>query len=154
MRAHVAKRWSVNALSEGQAPLQYFCDGRPLTQLAPATVENVSPVQHLLIAVAGCFALSCRAALTRRRLPRISFEVVATGEKAIASGNRLAHIAVVAIFPCDISESEAASISEEAKPMCTVTNTLSASPDVLYSTRVLKQHYAAVFEPRLQHINH
>jgi uncharacterized OsmC-like protein len=153
MRIHVAKRWSVNALSEGQAPLQYFCDGRPLTQAAPATIDNVSPVEFLLIAVAGCFALSCRAVLAKRKLPRISFEVVATGEKLTASPNRLDRIAVVAIFGNGISESEAAAISEEAKPMCTVANTISASQHVLYSARVLKEH-AAVLQPRSQHIHH
>ncbi len=78
------KRWSVSAISEGHEPLQLLCGGRPLTQTAVGTMENVCPVEHLLLAVAGCFALSCRAVIAKRRLPRVRFEVRVSGDKAPA----------------------------------------------------------------------
>lgn len=155
MSTRIVKRWSVNAVSEGQTPLTLFCDGRPLMQSAPATVDNVSPVHHLLMAVASCFALSCRAVIAEQKLARICFEVVATGEKHSATPNRLTNIAVVAIFRSGITESEAALIAERAKPMCTVTNTVLASPDILYSSRAIKEHHAV--RPRElppQHLTH
>jgi uncharacterized OsmC-like protein len=154
MSVQIAKRWSVNAVSEGQTPLAFFCDGRPLTQTSPATIDNVSPVEYLLIAVASCFALSCRAVLAKRKLARITFEVVATGEKAVASGNRLTHVAVVAVFHNDISGAEAAAITEDAKPLCTVSNTLLAAPDVVYGSRVIKEQYSDMRELHLHHAPH
>jgi uncharacterized OsmC-like protein len=154
MSTQTVKRWSVNAVSEGQTPLTLFCDGRPLTQSAPATVDNVSPVQYLLIAVASCFALSCRAVITQRKLARISFEVVATGEKGPAPTSRLTNIAVVAIFRSGITESEAALIAEQAKPLCTVTNTLLTSPDIQYSSRAIKERPADGRELPAQHVTH
>ena len=140
MRAHETKRWSVNAVSEGHAPVQYFCDGRPLTQTSAATVDNVSPVEHLLIAIAGCFALSCRAVIAKRKLSQVSFEIIASGEKAAAPPNRLAQISVGALFRGSISEPEAVAISEEAKPLCTVSNSFLASPDFIYSSRTIKEY--------------
>jgi hypothetical protein len=60
------KRWSVNAISTGQAPLALFCDDRPLGRLASQAPDNLTPIQSLLISIASCFALSCRAELRRR----------------------------------------------------------------------------------------
>jgi uncharacterized OsmC-like protein len=124
MGAQVNKRWSVNAISSGQEPLLIFCDGRPLTQTALATIENVSPVEHLLIAVASCFALSRRAVLAMRKLPRFAFEVVVSGEQAPDRPSRLKHIAIVAVFRTGVGEREAAAIAEDAKLLCTVVNSI------------------------------
>ncbi len=149
------KRWSVNAISEGQAPLALFCDGRPLTQSAPATVDDVSPVQYLLISIASCFALSCRAVLGRRRLTRASFEVVAVAEKAASViDNRLSGISVVAIFGDGITEADAALIAEQAKPLCTVTNTVLDSPAIRYGTRAVKQYRTGIHDHPPQHAAH
>jgi uncharacterized OsmC-like protein len=154
MNTQTVKRWSVNVVSEGQTPLTLFSDGRPLTQSAPATVDDVSPVQYLLIAIASCFALSCRAVLAQRKLSRISFEVVATGEKSSGTPNRLANIAVVAIFRSGITESEAALIAGHAKPLCTVTNTILTAPEIQYSSRALKEPHAKVRELPPLHTTH
>lgn len=154
MDLHVSKRWSVNALSQGQTPLRYFCDGRPLTQSAPATLDNVSPVEHLLIAVAGCFASSCRAVLLRRGLSRTSFEVVAIGDRTVEPANRLAHLSVAAIFHGGLSEAEAAAIAEEARPLGTVTLTLLDTPAVTYSSRALKDSSLQHPDTRPAPLNH
>jgi len=137
MTTPVTKRWSVSAVSEGHEPLQFFCGGQPLTQTAVGTMENVCPVEHLLLAVAGCFALSCRAVIAKRQLPRLRFEVLVTGDKAPAPANRLAHIAVAAFFEGAIAEVEAAEISAEAKLICTVSNSIVSGPEWSYSARAL-----------------
>jgi uncharacterized OsmC-like protein len=142
MATPVTKSWSVSAISEGHEPLQLFCGGQPLTQTAVGTVENVCPVEHLLLAVAGCFALSCRAVMAKRQLPRSRFEVLVSGDKAPAPANRLAHIAVAALFDGAISEADAADISAEAKRICTVSNSIVAGPEWSYSARALTSRAA------------
>lgn len=135
MNANTPKRWSVSVSSSANEPLKIFCDGRPLTQSAPATVDHVSPVEYLLISVAACFALSCRAALKSRKRALGSFEVVATGEKASDPPSRISRIDVVAAFRDGIDEAEAAAIAADAKLLCTVTNTIAGSPRITVSAR-------------------
>jgi hypothetical protein len=55
-----------------------------------------------------------------------------TGDKLKGDGNRLARISVVTQFP-DMAEEEAAAVLREAKALCTVTNTLSNAPAILYT---------------------
>jgi uncharacterized OsmC-like protein len=141
------KRWSVNALSEGSSPLTYFFDGRSIGRNSQAAWEDLSPVQHLLVAVAGCFALSCRAVFLRRRLKDIGLEVVVIAEKAPEPGNRLSSIVVTAIFCGGLTNGDEAAILEEAKPMCTVANTILDSPTIAYQTRTLTKR-VAVSGPR------
>jgi len=132
---NIAKRWSVNALSTGQTSLTIFCDGRPLTLSSPGVLDNISPVQYLLISVASCFALSVRAVLLARKLSGTTFEVVTTGEKALDAPSRLNHIAVTVIFGDRIGESQAAAIASDAKALCTVTNTILGNPAIAVSSR-------------------
>ena len=113
-----------------------YCDGRPLTQSSPGTLDNVSPVEYLLISVAACFALSIRAVLLARKLSGLAFEVIATGEKALELPSRLNHIALSAIFGNDIDESRAAAIANDAKSLCTVTNTILNTPIIAVSSRI------------------
>jgi uncharacterized OsmC-like protein len=120
----IPKRWSVNALSAGQTALQIFVDGQPLTQSSPGVVDNVSPVEFLLISAATCFALSVRAVLLARKLPGTAFEVVVTGEKASDAPSRLNRIAIAVIFGDGLDESRANAIADDAKSLCTVTNTI------------------------------
>jgi uncharacterized OsmC-like protein len=143
MTAVHTKRWSVNAISHGQEPLQVFCDSRPLTQSKLATIDNVSPVEFLLVSVATCFALSVRAALAARKLTRLGFEVVVLGEKAPDPPSRLKHIAVVAIFRGNLTEADAAAIAADAKRLCTVTNSLQAAPTISIGGRPLATEPAA-----------
>jgi uncharacterized OsmC-like protein len=129
----------VNAVSHGYLPLALFCDGRPLPPNPPTIAESVSPVQYLLIAIASCFALSCRAVLNRRQPRQASFEVITIGEKLLAAPeNRLHQISVVAIFGGGLTEADAASLIEEAKPLCTVSNTMFDSPSIAYNSRIVK----------------
>ena len=139
MNTQATKRWTVNAVSEGHMPLTVFCDGRPLPPNPPTIADSVSPVQYLLISVASCFAQSCRAVLNRRKLSQVSLEVVAIGEKKLTSAeNRLSQISIVAIFGGGITDPDAALIIAEAKPLCTVTNTIFDSPNIVFSSRAVK----------------
>jgi uncharacterized OsmC-like protein len=130
----IFKTWTITAVSVGEEPLQLLCDDRPLRQSQPGTLDDVSPVQHLLLAVAGCFALSCRAVLQRRTAPLPRFEVHVSGHKLRGGGNRLSHIAVTAVFPT-LSEAEARITAHEAEALCTVTSTLSGSPALSFTVR-------------------
>jgi uncharacterized OsmC-like protein len=150
MTSQRTKRWAVNVVSNGQQPLTLFCDGRPVTQTVSATLDDISPVEYLLIALASCFALSCRTVLADTKRPRVSFEIVATSEKAPSTENRLSNISVVGIFRSGISESEAASITAQARPLCTVNNSVLAAPNIQYSSRCIREFQGAVkgFVPR------
>jgi len=130
MRAIITKRWSVNAISSDQEALQVFCDGRPLTQTKLGTLDNVSPVELLLVAVATCFALSVRAALAANQQPRLGFEVVVSAENAPDPPSRLKHLAVVAIFSGSVTPEVAAGIAADAKRLCTVTNSIEGAPTI------------------------
>ena len=145
MRSRITKRWSVNAMSEGQSPLTLYCDGRLLER---GGFDGICPVEFLLIAVASCFALSCRAILVRDKAPRTRFEVVVTGEKSFAR-NELRSVAVVAIFHDDFGDVEGAAVVEAAKPLCTVSNTLMASPHIVCGVRTLRDplHHRAGVVP-------
>ena len=151
MNTPAVKRWTVNAVSDGHLPLALFCDGRPLPPNPPTIADSVSPVQYLLIAVASCFALSCRAVLSRRKLTQASFEVVTIGEKLlVASENRLNQISVIAIFGGGLTEADATSIIEQAKPLCTVSNTIFDSPNIAYNSRIVKDAHARFHQPPAQ----
>ena len=132
------KRWSVNAVSEGHSPLALYCDDRPLGHSVTSSPENLTPIQYLLISIASCFALSCRAEIRRRKLGNLSFEVVVMGDKEAGSTeNLLGRISIVAIFGGGIAPPLAREITARAKPLCTVTNTLLDSPKIRFKSRAL-----------------
>jgi uncharacterized OsmC-like protein len=117
--------------------LRIFVDGRPLTQPSPGVVENVSPVEFLLISAATCFALSVRAVLLTRKLSGAAFEVVATGEKTLDAPSRLNRITLAVIFGDGLDESGAVAIADDAKSLCTVTNTILSGPVISVSGRTV-----------------
>jgi uncharacterized OsmC-like protein len=135
MSVSVAKSWSVSAVSTAKEPLQIYSGGRPLTQTAPATIDGVSPVEYLLISVAACFAMSCRAALAPRKLSAATFEVTVFGTKAQDPPSRLNRIEVSVAFGDGISGSVAIEIAAEAKLLCTVTNTILGAPQITIDAR-------------------
>jgi uncharacterized OsmC-like protein len=129
MTHHPVKRWSINAVSSPGRPLAFFRDGFPLVPGAGAGAE-ISPVEYLLVAAAAGFALSVRSVIGARKLPRTSFEVVVTGDKAGDLPSRLGQISLVVLFDGAVDSIEATRIAEEAKRLCTVTNTLVGHPNV------------------------
>jgi uncharacterized OsmC-like protein len=129
-----AKRWSVSTLSSGDQPLQMFCDGKPLVTAAPGIIEGVSPVEHLLIAVATCFALSCRGAFVARQMRWPAFEVKVTGVKALDLPSRLESVGIEVFFGNDVSSDDAQSLAAAAKKLCTVTNTFAGAPVLINIT--------------------
>ena len=105
-----------------------FCGGRPLTATGPGCADDVSPVEYMLIAIAGCFALSCCGALKSRKAPPTAVEVTVTGEKAADAPSRVGRIALAVVFDGGTAPVDAAAIAQEAKHLCTVTNTLFGAP--------------------------
>jgi len=127
----VAKRWTVTAvLGDGDGDgdgVRYLRAGRALQSPIPAGPAP-TPVEYLLIAVAGCFALSVRAAIAARDGSRPSLEVEAIGEKAADAPSRLGRIDVRVRLVEPVAGIDFGWILEEAKRLCTVTNTLRADP--------------------------
>jgi uncharacterized OsmC-like protein len=129
-----AKRWSVSTVSSGDRPLEMLCDGKPLVTTSPGVIEGVSPVEHLLIAIATCFALSCRGALVARHMRWPKFEVKVTGVKALDLPSRLESVGIELAFGDDVSSDDAESLAAAAKKLCTVTNTFTGAPVVISIT--------------------
>lgn len=77
--------------------------------------------------VATCFALSCRAAATRQRLPIGAVRVQATGEKAPEPPSRLGRLRLEVSIDAKQAAAQIEAIVAEAKALCTVTNSLSAA---------------------------
>ena len=127
MAQRPVKRWSINAVSTADKPLAFFREGLPL---APIAAADISPVEYLMIAAAACFALSVCSVVTARGLPKMFFEVIVTGEKALDLPSRLDQISLVALFNGAVDEIQAEAIAAEAKQLCTVTNTLIGAPNL------------------------
>ena len=124
------KQWVVSAMTAPKQPLALCCAGRPLNSAGSGSLESVSPVEYMLLAIAGCFALSCAGALRARESPPTPVEVVVTGEKAPDAPSRVHRIALAVAFGGGMSEAEAVAIAREAKHLCTVTNTIFGAPIV------------------------
>ena len=131
------KRWVVHAAVRPKQPMAISCDGKPLTQTSIGSLDGVSPVEFLLISIAGCFALSCCGALKARGLPPTAVEVTVTGEKARDAPSRLGRITMAAAFARGISEQDTAAIAQDAKHLCTVTNTIFGTPDLEMTARAI-----------------
>ena len=107
-----------------------FCAGRPLNTAATGVPDGVSPVEYLLLAIAGSFALSCCGAWKSRKARPTAVEVTVTGEKAADAPSRVGRIVLAVVFGGGISPEEARAIAQEAKHLCTVTNTIFGAPTV------------------------
>ncbi len=132
-------RWSANVISDGAAQLWYFIDGRPVTQSLPGKLDIVCPEEHLLLAAAGCYALNCQAVLAQNHQGRPAFEVIATARRSVDDARSLSQLALTCIFTGDMSADDAARVTAEAQPRCTVSNTLATAAGVSYQVRVLHQ---------------
>ena len=124
------KRWVVGATAMPKQPMAFSCGGRPLTSGAIGPADNLSPVEYLLVAIAGCFALSCCGAVRNRKRPPTPVEVTVTGEKAPDAPSRVARIVLTVVIGGGASQEEAAVIAQEAKHLCTVTNTILGGPSI------------------------
>jgi uncharacterized OsmC-like protein len=131
----IPKRWSASVLSRTNQPLELFYGGQLVKGANASTLEDVSPVEHLLIAVASCFALSCHSALRARKIAPLDYRVVATGDRALEPPSRLSNLDISVIFADTIAEDEASAVVQDARARCTVINTLQLAPSVLASTQ-------------------
>jgi uncharacterized OsmC-like protein len=119
------KSWTIQAIANEGAAVAFYRQGEALF-VGGARAAAISPVEHLLVATAGCLALSCRAVLTDSRKSASSVEVIAIGTKAAEPPSRLGRIDLAVRFGSEIDPIEARSIVEKAEKLCTVTNTLLA----------------------------
>jgi uncharacterized OsmC-like protein len=124
-----SKKWSISAALDGASAPIYSKGDLEVAPLGPAPL-SLSPVEYLLLAASGCLALSIKAAAERLNQPFTSVRVVACGEKATGFPSRLKHIDVEASFATALPSSEANRVLEDAKRLCTVTNTLAGAPPI------------------------
>jgi uncharacterized OsmC-like protein len=122
------RQWSISARSNKSQPLTFFREGLPLP---PSDSGELSPIEFLLLSVASCFALSCRAAGTILGAPPLSLKVEARGEKQPGLPNRLVGIEIHTEIE-SLDEVARAAIVSEAKRLCTVANTVLQAPTVTY----------------------
>jgi uncharacterized OsmC-like protein len=120
------KHWTIRAVSNKGAVPAFERQGEALF-VNGAQAAEISPVEYLLIATAGCLALSCRAVLGNGHGSDSSVEVTALGIKAAEPPSRLERIDLAVRLGSEIDAVEAASIVQKAKKLCTVTNTLLGS---------------------------
>lgn len=129
------KRWVVSARAAPKQPVALFCEGVPVVPGEPGDLDKVSPVEYMLISIAGCFALSCRGAMKSRNLPATEVEVIVTGEKARDPPSRVARITLVVALGQEPGAADIAAILQDAKRLCTVTNTIFGSPSIEVTAR-------------------
>ncbi len=129
------KRWVVSARAAPKQPMALFCEGVSLTPGAPGDLDKVSPVEYMLISIAGCFALSCRGAMKSRNLPATEVEVIVTGEKAHDPPSRVGRISLVVALGQGTSAADVAAILHDAKQLCTVTNTIFGASSIEVTAR-------------------
>jgi uncharacterized OsmC-like protein len=120
------KHWTIRAVSNKSAAPSFERQGEALF-VDGAQAAEISPVEFLLIAAAGCLALSCRVVLGDGHGSGSSVEVTALGSKAADPPSRLERIDLAVRLGNEIDAVEAASIVQKAKKLCTVTNTLLGS---------------------------
>jgi uncharacterized OsmC-like protein len=122
------KQWSISAIAR-ESGLAFSKDRE---EFGPATAPSaqLSPVEYLLLAVAGCFALSVQAAITQRNRPFSWAKVVVVGDKAAEPPSRLASLDLRVTLGVSLTASEIEPILADAKRQCTVTNTLAAGPPI------------------------
>jgi uncharacterized OsmC-like protein len=120
------KIWSITAKLDC-AGLTFVQGG---AQVAAPSITGaiLSPVEYLLFAIAGCLALSVKAAALARQQPFSSVEIVATGAKASRPPSRLGGLDLQVSLGTPLPYSEANLVLREAKQLCTVTNTIAAPP--------------------------
>lgn len=130
------KQWTVKIVAPAAGPLEILRNDVPLgTEIGPGIM---TPVEILLVSAGTCFALSCHAAFTLRKLERVELEVNVIGRKAPQLPSRLADIRLEARFDPTLPPAEAEAVSVLAKQLCTVTNTLAAEPPCAVSVSVVK----------------
>jgi uncharacterized OsmC-like protein len=128
MSARPLKQWSITAIAR-ESGLAFAKDGHEFAPLMEPSAP-LSPVEYLLVAVSGCFALSIKAAITQRNRPFSWARVLVVGDKAAEPPSRLQSIELSVTLGAPLAASEIAAVLADAKRQCTVTNTLAAAPAI------------------------
>lgn len=89
-----------------------------------------SPVDLLVAAVAGCFVKSCHMVQEARGEAKTAVRCEVVGSKAEGAPNRVGHMVLSWSLP-ELEPARAERIARDAKRICTVTNTMSCSFEVV-----------------------
>jgi uncharacterized OsmC-like protein len=121
--------WSAEARWRGDGPVQLACRGEALAVLVAAGVV-LTPVEYLLLGAAGCFAMSLEGARRAQGLAEAALAVTAIGTKAATAPSQLGALHLVVKIDGPIDAAAFPALLASAKDLCTVTNTLGATPTV------------------------
>jgi uncharacterized OsmC-like protein len=106
--------------------------GGEVTIVTSASEPGFNPLDLMFSALAGCLVLSARIAASKLgvldRLERVTAHV--TGEKAHDGPSRITRFIVKLSIEGTFDGEEKARIAHMAEDICTVSNTLKASPDI------------------------
>ncbi len=121
--------WSAEARWRGEGPVELACRGEPLAALVAAGVV-LTPVEYLLLGAAGCFAMSLEGARRAQGLSAAALVVTAIGTKAPVAPSQLGTLHLIVRIDGPIDAAAFPALVARAKDLCTVTNTLGATPTV------------------------
>ena len=121
--------WSGHARWRDDGPLALSVRGEALPALL-ARGATLTPVEYLLLAAAGCFALSLEGARRAQGLAVATFAVTAIGTKVSDAPSQLGALHLRVRVAGALGAESFAGLVAAAKGMCTVTNTLGAAPTV------------------------
>jgi uncharacterized OsmC-like protein len=124
-----APSWSAHARWHGEGPVALACRGEALAALITRGV-TLTPVEYLLLGAAGCFAMSLEGARRAQGLAEAALEVTAIGTKAPAAPSQLGALHLVVDIDGAIDAAAFPALVAAAKELCTVTNTLGATPTI------------------------
>lgn len=104
--------------------------------ITPALLEGevliASPVDLMMAGIGACFVKSCHMVLEARGEAKVAVSCDVTGRKADNPPNRVGHVILAWSLP-DLDAEHGAKIARDAKRICTVTNAMCCTFDLVAS---------------------
>lgn len=102
-----------------------------------AAVPGFNPLDLMFASLASCIAISCRIAASRLGLldRLVEARAAVTGEKSIEEPYRLTLFTIDLSITGEFVDEEKAAIADMAEHICTVSNTLKGSADIVINLR-------------------
>ncbi|RWQ40871.1 MAG: OsmC family peroxiredoxin [Mesorhizobium sp.] len=124
---------AVAVLSPGSLPVVTTPTGGMVDIVTGASAPGFNPLDLLYASVAACMVLSARIAATRMGVAASLGEVRAdvSGEKAAGDVSRIGQLTITLDISGDLDEATKQRIVEDAETICTVSNTLRETPELV-----------------------
>ncbi|PAP98530.1 OsmC family protein [Mesorhizobium mediterraneum] len=120
-------------LSPGSLPVVTTPTGGMVDVVTGVSAPGFNPLDLLYASVAACMVLSARIAATRMGVAASLGEVRAdvSGEKAAGDVSRIGQLTITLDISGDLDEATKKRIVEDAETICTVSNTLRETPELV-----------------------